>query len=284
MSEVRLFDLLADRATQGLSAGDSVELDRLLADAPDVDAFEFERVAGAIDAALASTPDEALPADLRARIETDAQQVLASNLVVRNEARSLPRTAARRAPAPRRRWLSALGWAAAAVLAGLLFLPPTIESGRDPVDLRAELLTADAMTVAWSPTGDVSGPEASGDVVRSSERQSGVMRFRGLVANDPAAFQYQLWIFDETRDERYPIDGGVFDVIREGEDVYVAIDPKLHVRNLLSSPSRSRSQAASLCPVASESPSWPQSRAERAVLDYLALAASRGRPPSNHTP
>jgi len=32
------------------------------------------------------------------------------------------------------------------------------------------------------------------------------MRFSGLPANDPQQEQYQLWIFDASRGEDYPID------------------------------------------------------------------------------
>ena len=43
------------------------------------------------------------------------------------------------------------------------------------------------------------------------------MRFRGLAANNPTQIQYQLWMFDAERDERYPVDGGVFDVPAGGD-------------------------------------------------------------------
>ena len=56
------------------------------------------------------------------------------------------------------------------------------------------------------------------------------MRFRGLPANDPTNQQYQLWIFDENQDEKYPIDGGVFDVNKDGE-VIIPIDAKINVKN-----------------------------------------------------
>jgi anti-sigma-K factor RskA len=54
------------------------------------------------------------------------------------------------------------------------------------------------------------------------------MRFVGLAPNDPAKTQYQLWIFDRTRDQAFPVDGGVFDVTASGE-VIVPITAKLHV-------------------------------------------------------
>ena len=54
------------------------------------------------------------------------------------------------------------------------------------------------------------------------------MRFVGLAAHDPTKTQYQLWIFDKDRDDKYPVDGGVFDAGPNGE-VIIKISPKLHV-------------------------------------------------------
>lgn len=54
------------------------------------------------------------------------------------------------------------------------------------------------------------------------------MRFEGLAHNDPSQFQYQLWIFDDSRDDAHPVDGGVFDVPSSGE-VLVPISAKLKV-------------------------------------------------------
>jgi len=75
---------------------------------------------------------------------------------------------------------------------------------------------------------DPTARDARGDVVWSPGQQRGFMRFVGLAPNDPHQFQYQLWIFDKDRDEKYPVDGGVFDVSSTGE-VVVEISPKLHV-------------------------------------------------------
>jgi len=44
----RLLELLADRATQGLSAEESRELEALLREHPDVDADTLDRVAAAV--------------------------------------------------------------------------------------------------------------------------------------------------------------------------------------------------------------------------------------------
>lgn len=70
---------------------------------------------------------------------------------------------------------------------------------------------------------------ASGDVVWDARRQQGFLRLRGFAANDPARAQYQLWIFDSARDDRYPVDGGVFDVPAGRHEVVVPMHPTLPV-------------------------------------------------------
>lgn len=67
-------------------------------------------------------------------------------------------------------------------------------------------------------------------MVWSDTEQRGYMRIRGLAANDVTRAQYQLWIFDPRRDERYPVDGGVFDIPAGSEEVIVPIVAKLDVR------------------------------------------------------
>jgi anti-sigma-K factor RskA len=49
------------------------------------------------------------------------------------------------------------------------------------------------------------------------------------VPNDPERAQYQLWIFDAARDDRYPIDGGVFDVPPGRNELIVPMHPTLPV-------------------------------------------------------
>ena len=55
------------------------------------------------------------------------------------------------------------------------------------------------------------------------------MRFRGLRPNDPTKEQYQLWVFDATRDDRYPVDGGVFDVPAGVDEIVVPITARVRV-------------------------------------------------------
>lgn len=80
----------------------------------------------------------------------------------------------------------------------------------------------------WSSAGDPSGRGVTGDVVWDARTQTGYMRFVGLRRNDAAREQYQLWIFDGRRDQRYPVDGGVFNA--DGSDeVVVPIRARLPV-------------------------------------------------------
>jgi hypothetical protein len=98
-----------------------------------------------------------------------------------------------------------------------------------PLDFPAVAALSDAVIAQWEPGGDGTGEEVTGEVVWSSSRQAGVMRLRGLAVNAPGEFQYQLWIFDRERDERFPVDGGVFDVPPGATEAEVVISAKLHV-------------------------------------------------------
>lgn len=111
--------------------------------------------------------------------------------------------------------------------------PVMMPSAPAPVDLasaRADLLktATDAVEIAWSAGKDPADAQASGDVVWSDKEQRGFMRFKGVATNDPKVGQYQLWIFDAERDDKFPVDGGVFDV-GSGE-IIVPIKAKLDVK------------------------------------------------------
>lgn len=136
----------------------------------------------------------------------------------------------------RARRLAATGWLAAAAAVIIAVAPALRSSGTaspsPAVDSTATLRTALARAVtplAWTATTDSAAVGASGDVVWSDSAQAGVMRIAGLAANDPGTVQYQLWIFDAARDERYPVDGGVFDVPSGASEVLVPIRAKIRV-------------------------------------------------------
>lgn len=248
-AENRLEELLVDRATQGLTAAEAGELERLLEAAPDVDPSSFDLAAAAVHL-TSPVPEEAIPAALEARLEERAADFISR----------LPPAVDPRFSSDRKTGTSGafqrLGWyAAAACLAAAVAgwwpdrqeirtpaTPPPAETlpvGEPPADPRpeglnlAEVLSApDALRLAWSGTEDPAAAGAGGEVLWSRELQQGFMRFTGLPANDPSEYQYQLWIFDENQDERYPIDGGVFDVAGDDspEGALVPIDPALEVK------------------------------------------------------
>jgi len=91
---------------------------------------------------------------------------------------------------------------------------------------RAQMLrTAGIQHGAWGGAAE----SGAGDIVWDPQRQRGFLRLSGFVPNDPDRAQYQLWIFDAARDERYPVDGGVFDVPPGQDEVLIAVQPTVRV-------------------------------------------------------
>lgn len=243
----RLLDLLAQRATEGLSPREELELRGLLADAPGVEADWLGPAAAAIDRTVgamlsgdAGRSTEPMPAALRAKLLADGTAALSgSDTHVSGPVAIDPvqPTAPRRVASPILAWA---GWAAAAaVLAWAVLTRPAPAPGpgpeapivaASPAEARERLIAeaGDLVRAEWAPSDDPVYGAVRGDVVWSSERREGYMRLTGLPANDPAVRQYQLWIVDPARDAN-PVDGGVFDIrVRDGEAI-VPIEAKLPV-------------------------------------------------------
>jgi len=249
-------ELLADRALDGLSDAEAQELEAL----GGADDDSFDLAAGALALAELERGGAAarLPAALAARVLGGSTKRTADGAA--GSATAGPSIPGRSAPlrarerdAPRReravgpRWrLPNPGWlvaAAAMVLAVFGWLRPReavervqvvqapVPRAPTPAEARDALLAraTDARTIPWSAAPDPSARGATGDVVWSPSLRQGYMRIRGLAANDPRALQYQLWIFDGTRDQRFPVDGGVFDVA--GGEVIVPIRATIDVRD-----------------------------------------------------
>ena len=252
----RLQELLATRATQGLPDADSEELVSLLQANPSIQSDAFDLAAATLYLELASGDEisEQLPQALRQRLLTEG------GALVRGSSSPADADNVTAFPDPVRSAPSSIGWWAAAACLLLAVsgwwprLAPNLP--RDPssaavdegpaiqattegattaeltsAQLRGELLAdaADIRVLAWAPTEDSAAAGAVGDVVWSTERQQGFMRIARLEANDPAATQYQLWIFDAARDERYPVDGGIFDIPPGADEVVIPIDAKVFV-------------------------------------------------------
>ncbi|QDT70673.1 Anti-sigma-K factor rskA [Planctomycetes bacterium MalM25] len=214
----RLDDLLADRALFGLDAAETAELDRLLTTTGEDDRYDL----AAATAAVALAEEEPLPAPLRERVLEAAAA---------NDLRPT-----RFEPSKRSDWSTLTVLALAAALLAALYLGQPA-SAPSLVAQRASLIESveDLVRVDWGPQTDASleegleGESAYGDVVWSDTTQTGYMRFRGLKANDPQVEQYQLWVFDAERDDKHPVDGGVFDIPAGADEAIVAIDAKLPV-------------------------------------------------------
>jgi len=196
----RLADLLTAHVTVGLEPQEHRELRSLLEQHPDLEMNELLRAAALLDVTFMSekTEREELPPELRLRVLAQGEQF------TRTIAR--PRHSARVAS-------SRLGWwiAAAALLAlGIQLFPvltpePTLSVARQ--DLMGD---TDSIIWQWAKTTDRFG-DVRGDVVWSPGQQRGYLRFSDLPKLDPSREQYQLWIVDDARKRKHPVDGGVFD-------------------------------------------------------------------------
>ena len=233
----RLGELLMQRATGALSAPEADALAQALSKLPPGELARWERAAAELAAAFAAADPamrEAMPDALADRV------ISGGEAMVRSQPRVMPLVAPA-AIAPRANTMTWAGWFAAAAAIALWFAVPRTSVAptavavapvpSTPARLRDSLLAADSATerLAWTATKDSSALTASGDVVWSARAQRGVMHIVGLQANDRMRWQYQLWIFDKTRDQKYPVDGGVFDIPAGQTDVYVPIDARVPV-------------------------------------------------------
>lgn len=216
----RLIELSIADALGDLGREEQREYAELRMRHPDFDVSRSERaVAAALNAAVRD--GEPLPEDVATSIVSEGERYVTAR------ASYPPATAPRVARAPKWTWLAL---AASIVAAVGLWIIIGQQNPRSPSEQRAQLLASGHALVrsSWTAGGDASGTAVQGDVVWDPQSQTGFMRFVGLRPNLPSQEQYQLWIFDAARDERYPVDGGVFNVSSEGE-VIVPIDARLRV-------------------------------------------------------
>lgn len=258
MSEIenkeRMLELLADQAIFGLSNEEKAELKSFGSEFPKLAKdYSLEEAAAAI--AFSGIENiQAMPANLYSSILNDSEKFFEPAPELSGTIDHLVDTATLRVPErvvfdePKRPFWQSTGWALAgaacvALIANvwLTRFQPT-EIAKDPqaiqsptpessVSQKLEQFLASAKDVYKAP---VSSPaedkDLSGEIVWSDAEQKGYMTFKGLPVNDRSKQSYQLWIFDETQDEKTPVDGGVFDVDKNGE-VIIPIDAKLKVKS-----------------------------------------------------
>ncbi len=256
----RLLELLADQTIFGLSEEEIMELGRLKNQFPDwEDDVSLELTAAMIGLSDLDT-DDMLPANLRAKIFTDADVFFSTNKESQEILNSAPKANKTvgslatesggniievKTKQPFWQWL---GWgiAAAACVALVINLwltrtqkQPEIAANSETVQTpkpelsvaqkREQLLALADDAVQVSFANPKNEQEVLGDVVWSNSNQKGFVRVRGLPANDAAKETYQLWIVDENQDPKTPLSGGVFNVPSTGE-VIVPIDAQLIVK------------------------------------------------------
>ena len=236
----RVMELLVQRATDGLNASEQVELNRLLGQSKQSNGNLFEQTAAALLLAGVGE-EEPLPEGLKAKLMVHAEnftvQMPRSAVVPMPIAEPGQPSVRRRAAVKSKPVVPKQQWAwfatAAAVLLAVAGWWPRLERPLDVEEQREQLL-AQQTTVQkeWQATEDPAAKGVTGDVVWNQATQVGYMRFRGLPSNDPQRLQYQLWIFDRARGDKYPVDGGVFDVVADPSGEFVIpITARLPVRD-----------------------------------------------------
>lgn len=245
----RMMDLLADQALFGLSEEELRELERFGSSDESLSEAQSLELAAAQISTIGIQKDAEMPEHLFKKILADSQYHVAAEQNVFTAPRGTVLTTSTTTGGGISSWL---GWAVAAAacvaLAANIFTTrqssidiagdpkptptPAVEEKLTPAQLRQRLIdTEQALARADWTKGNFKESEAiSGDVVWSDAKQTGYVRVSGLPVNDKTKVQYQLWIFEEAGLEKYPKDGGVFDVNENGE-VVIPIDAKIAVKN-----------------------------------------------------
>ncbi|MDZ4756138.1 MAG: anti-sigma factor [Phycisphaerae bacterium] len=230
-TSTELAELRCDRALIGLEDNAASRLRELLDIEGLADDESLELAAAALDVALFSPGDaaaESMPAHVSAACK---RRMTALRRPIAPRRSGLSDRSRRPAPAvvSPSRWSPRFGWLVAAALALAWVAFQNRQLLIEPGDPRARLLSAGATSIGLSRTDDPLCRNAHGEMTWHADRQEGRLFITGLAVNDPAHVQYQLWIFDATRDQRYPVDGGVFDMPSEGM-TKITIKPAIPVR------------------------------------------------------
>ena len=236
----RLADLFADHALFGLEAAEQSELEALSGDSYEAELAAYDRTLAALQDAMVAEREQDVPSGLEDKLLADASAFFNAPAEATAPAQPEPApaapvhdfAAAREARASSQTpWLVA---AAAAVLAVVAWWPdaePTLPTTANGYDALIASAPSDLLQLDWLVLEDASTSSEGtrGEIVWSDSEQKGYMRFSGLAANDASVEQYQLWIFDRSQKDSFPIDGGVFDIPAGAGEVLIPIDPKIEV-------------------------------------------------------
>lgn len=208
-------EMLAARAS-GVDLASEIETFELVIAQLECERFESRRAA-----------EPAVPASLRAKLHEIAKPADAAQPIpfARAQQTARPRSA------PLRDWIVAAACIAFGAVSTFVLLRTGEESKTTSLADPATFVSMHPSSVRypWQATKDerIVG-EVRGEAIFDPASSKGMLLIEGLAANDPKVDQYQLWIFDAERDERYPVDGGVFDMPECGHAV-IPIEAKLRV-------------------------------------------------------
>jgi len=242
----RLAELLAAEAANSIDREEQAQLDELLGQTAVPDRDQMMTAASLAQLAFLKNDPGAqatLPGSLRRQLAVQAEAWNAgrqaspsapiADLGAARRRRQQQAGSASAVPPTGWRIPAAAGWYAAAALAVVFIAGRLVpEAVIAPVDVspqaqRTALISeaTDVITVPWGASTEPGYENARGDVVWSDARQAGYLRISGLPVNDRARVQYQLWVVDASRDI-HPVDGGVFDITRDGE-LIIPVQAKL---------------------------------------------------------
>lgn len=239
-----LADLLIQKVTTGLSAAEQQELDLLESSSKNrINLEQFELAAAAFDVSFGSELEE-IPSRLHDQLLVSAGEFIGSkqhnppdrSSVETASPVSLPDSSSKSRSGPNWREAVAILVTAASLLLLLSGFNPFGEKPPVPASAFAmleeflESQPEDMVTTRWASED----AENRGRVHWSDRKQEGYMVFTDLSANDPTVEQYQLWIFDTDPGQKFPVDGGVFDIDpsqrRTGGEIVVPIRANIPVK------------------------------------------------------
>jgi hypothetical protein len=178
-----------------------------------------------------------LPRDVRSRLEANADAWIRGATLDSTPAVTGDPVSSRRAT--RAAWYVAAACFVAAILAAwpqVRLIGHDVLHGISPLQAEVErdrlrlIDSAGARLGRWPMVHESGLPAGvAGEVVWDGQAQQGYVTLSGLEPNLQADQQYQLWVFDAARDDRYPVDGGVFDVPPGAAQVTVPVRPTLFV-------------------------------------------------------
>jgi len=101
-----------------------------------------------------------------------------------------------------------------------------------PVARYDELINSGRPLVAVAaipPTVDPDAGEVAAEFVWEPGAQAGFLRVSGLAATTDKDRTYQAWVFDQGREEPYPVDAGTFDIPHDGGTWIIPVSARLPV-------------------------------------------------------